>query len=134
MNMALIQKHKLITLVFFIIILGSIFFVLAYFNPSQNIFFYSCPIQKTTGYLCAGCGVQRALHQLLHFNFLEAFRLNPLFVVSLPFFLFGVGVKVWNYIYNRKYRFPLFSNNKFIICYIIVVFLFAILRNIPTSN
>ena len=103
MNMAQIQKQKLIRLVFSLVILGGIFFVFTYFNPAKNNFFYSCPIQKTTGYLCAGCGVQRSFHQLLHLNFLEAFRLNSLFVVSLPFFLFGVGAKVWNYIYNRKF-------------------------------
>ncbi len=129
--MVQIQKYKTYQLALTLLILGVIFFVFAYFNPSEHSFFYTCPIKNTTGYFCAGCGAQRALHQLLHFNFLEAFRLNPLFVISLPFLLLGVGIKIWNFIFETKYRIPLFYNNKFILGYIIVVFLFAILRNIP---
>jgi len=129
--MAQFQKHKILRITLTVFILGAVLFVFAYFNPLQHSFFYTCPIQKTTGYLCAGCGAQRALHQLLHFNFFEAFKLNPLFVISLPFLLFGIGVKVWNLIFETKHRIFLFNNNKFIVVSIIVILVFAILRNIP---
>lgn len=129
--MVQIQKHKPYTLTLILVIIGVVFFVFAFFNPSEYSFFYACPIQKTTGYFCAGCGAQRALHQLLHFNYLEAFRLNSLFVISLPFLCIGGTLKVSNLLFKKKYRFPLFYNNKFIIVCLIVIVLFAILRNIP---
>ncbi len=128
--MAQIQKHKFFILALSIFIIGGIISVFTYFNPSQHSFFYSCPILKTTGYLCAGCGTQRALHQLIHFNFIEAFRLNALFVISLPFLLFGIGWKFWNFLFDKKYRIPFFYNNKVIISYTLIIFLFAILRNL----
>lgn len=124
------RKHKLLKFALLVLILGGVFFVFKHFNPSQHSFFYSCPILKTTGYQCAGCGSQRALHQLFHFNLIEAFRLNPLFVISLPFLLLGVGLKVWNFTFEKKYHIPLFYNNKAIISYIIIIILFAILRNL----
>jgi len=37
--------------------------------------------------LCPGCGVLRALHQLLHGDLAPAFRFNPMLVVSLPFLI-----------------------------------------------
>lgn len=126
----MIQKHKLLKLALTIFILGSIFFVFSYFNPAQHSFFYTCPIKNITGYQCSGCGSQRAIHHLLHLNFLEAFKLNPLFVVSLPFIVLGVGVKFWNFVFETQYRIKLFYNNNFIIGSILIVILYSILRNV----
>jgi hypothetical protein len=38
----------------------------------------ACIFRATTGWLCWGCGGQRAFHQLLHGRFQEAFQLNAL--------------------------------------------------------
>jgi len=40
-----------------------------------------------TGFQCPGCGSTRALHQLMHGHLINAFTLNPLFLISLPFLL-----------------------------------------------
>lgn len=58
-------------------------------NPEHHLF-PKCPFFWLTGWKCPGCGSQRALHHLLHGNVLEAFRVNPLFVLSLPYVLFGL--------------------------------------------
>lgn len=113
-----------------IIIFGGVFFVFNYFNPAQHSFFLPCLVNNLTGYQCAGCGAQRAVHQLLHFNFIEAFRLNSLIVISLPFLLFGVGITIWNFIFETEYRIKLFYNNKFIIGSILIVILYSVLRNL----
>ncbi len=63
----------------------AIFYV---YNPAQEIFFWSCTFKQITGYQCPGCGGQRAVHALLHGNFQEAFRLNALFVSSIPFVMY----------------------------------------------
>ena len=111
--------------------LGGIIIIYSYFNPAQHSFFIPCPFNYVTGFHCPGCGSQRAVHQLLHLNILEALQLNPLLVLSLQILFLGVGVQIWNYIFETQYRITLFYNNKFIYGYFIVVILYWILRNIP---
>jgi hypothetical protein len=58
--------------------------VLYTFPPGTVSFYPPCAFRALTGLQCAGCGTTRALHQLLHGNIGEAFRLNPmLFAVGL---------------------------------------------------
>jgi Protein of unknown function (DUF2752) len=58
------------------------------FEPGKTGFFPICMFRALTGFTCPGCGSTRALHQLLHGHFLEAFTLNPLLLIGLPFLLF----------------------------------------------
>jgi len=64
------------------------------YNPLDSAFFPKCPFKVATGYDCAGCGSQRAVHHLLNLNIREAFRENMLLVVSIPYitagFLFNI--------------------------------------------
>lgn len=53
-------------------------------NPSELSWFPKCPFFALTGFKCPGCGTLRAIHFLLHLNFVEAWRMNPLAVVSIP--------------------------------------------------
>jgi len=53
-------------------------------TPSELSWFPKCPFFVLTGYKCPGCGTLRAIHFLLHLNFVEAWRMNPLAVVSIP--------------------------------------------------
>jgi hypothetical protein len=60
------------------------------FDPADSAnFFPPCPFRALTGYLCPGCGSQRAVHHLLHFNIQSAFDLNPLLVFSIPYVMTG---------------------------------------------
>ncbi len=54
------------------------------FEPGHTGIFPLCPFRTVTGFACPGCGTTRALHQLLHGNFIGAFELNPLLLVTLP--------------------------------------------------
>ena len=54
------------------------------FEPGRTGIFPACPFRALTGLTCPGCGSTRALHQLLHGNFVAAFELNPLMVLVLP--------------------------------------------------
>jgi hypothetical protein len=58
------------------------------YNPATN-HFPKCPFLQLTGYQCPGCGSQRAIHHLLNFEVKEAFALNPLLLVSIPYLLVG---------------------------------------------
>lgn len=45
--------------------------------------FLPCPFNRLTGWLCPGCGSQRALHDLLHGRFGEAWSHNALLIIAL---------------------------------------------------
>lgn len=52
-------------------------------NPANEGPFPPCPLYWLTGLQCAGCGVLRATHQLMHGDVKAAWALNPLWVVAL---------------------------------------------------
>lgn len=54
-------------------------------DPAQSLWIPKCPVYQWTGFQCPACGTQRAIHQLLHFHFKEAFAYNPFLFVSLPY-------------------------------------------------
>ncbi len=115
---------------------GSLSFallLLVYFNynPTGHTFFLSCPFKSLTGYHCAGCGSQRAIHHLLHFRIYSAFRLNPFMVLSLPLVFYGIGTKIYNYIFQEEHRVQLFYKPWFIYGYFVIAIIYWIVRNIP---
>jgi Protein of unknown function (DUF2752) len=61
------------------------------FEPGKTGFFPICLFRALTGLTCPGCGSTRAMHQLLHGHLLEAFELNPLLLIGLPFLLFALA-------------------------------------------
>lgn len=68
-------------------------FVYAAMDPATH-WFPRCPIYVLTGFRCPGCGSQRALHQLLHFNFRVAFGYNALVVASLPLLAVAIAAEL----------------------------------------
>jgi Protein of unknown function (DUF2752) len=59
--------------------------ILYTFDPSKAGFYPTCPFFALTGLYCPGCGACRAVHALLHGHLTEAFGLNPLMLLSVPF-------------------------------------------------
>ncbi len=110
---------------FFACLICLYFFV----DPSKSGFFLKCPLKMVTGYECAGCGVQRAFHSLLHFRLLEAFKFNPLFMISIPVLSI---ILIINYSKNQKLKVKVdrFITNKiFVFVVLIIVFVFSLLKN-----
>lgn len=55
------------------------------FNPNTaDSPFARCIFQTLTGFWCAGCGITRALHALVHGDIARAFAMNPLAVLLAP--------------------------------------------------
>ena len=55
------------------------------FDPATpGGWFPKCPFTTLTGWKCPGCGSQRALHQLLHGDIVQAWHYNAGLVVGLP--------------------------------------------------
>jgi hypothetical protein len=103
---------------------GLIFFA---FDPTKVSIFPPCLFHEWTGLDCPGCGAQRALHQLLHGNFIAALRLNAMFVVSLPL-LAWFGPQ-W---ISRGWKGePIAVNTKWLTVYLVTWLVFAILRDLP---
>ncbi len=56
-------------------------------NPEKCSVFPQCPFKLLTGFDCAGCGSQRAIHHLLNLNLIKAFESNSLLVISIPYLI-----------------------------------------------
>ena len=98
------------------------------FDPSTVRFYPRCTFLTLTGLKCPGCGTQRAIHALLHGNFLEAVRFNAMMVASVPLLaLYGYAEIV------RKSK-PRFYNKvnstPIILTIFVLVVLWWILRNV----
>lgn len=66
------------------VLLVAALIILYAYNPSEGGVFPPCPFHVLTDLHCPGCGSLRAVHQLLHGEFANAFSLNPLLVLSIP--------------------------------------------------
>ena len=55
-----------------------------------------------TGWKCPGCGTQRALHELMHFNFAGVIQYNPILLLALPYLV----VLCYLYYFNGDKHFP----------------------------
>ena len=71
------------------LLVAILFWVYFILDPAQD-FFTKCPFLWLTGWKCPGCGSQRAMHQLLHGNLLEALYFNFIFVLAFPYVIFGL--------------------------------------------
>jgi hypothetical protein len=110
-------------------IAGSLLYF--YLDPSYNKLFPPCPFYSITGLFCPGCGSQRAFHDLLHGNIAASAGHNLLFVAALPVVGYSAIAVVNNVFRKRKMHQPLFYSQRFTIGVLVVVLLFAILRNVP---
>jgi hypothetical protein len=67
-----------------VLVMAGAALALYFIDPSRQSLFPQCQFHRLTGWWCPGCGGTRALHQLLHGEFVAAFLLNPLLVLALP--------------------------------------------------
>lgn len=89
---------------------GLLAMALVYFythNPEQGGAFLPCPLRVTTGLSCPGCGSQRAIHYLLHGEFLRAWRYNELLPVYVLYGSLLLTFGLWDGLpqkFPRVYR------------------------------
>ena len=119
-------SKMLIVIAVITVVLGL--FVYYCFDPLESVLFPKCPFLVFTGYKCPGCGTQRALHCLLHFNFREAVGYNAFMVFSLPLLLFLIIADIQR---NRWPRLYLYSRNPILSWAVLAaVLLWWCLRNV----
>lgn len=75
------NKNRIINIIILVIIviLFVILFVLKIEIP--------CMFKSILGISCPGCGMTRAINEIIHLRFIEAFKLN---ILSIPLVIFGV--------------------------------------------
>jgi hypothetical protein len=100
------------------------------YNPAGNIYFPKCLFLELTGYQCPGCGSQRAIHNLLNLDIVQACKENILLVISIPYILTGIAFEAIKEPKEKilKWRKNLFGQ-KAIFIILSIIILFWILRN-----
>jgi hypothetical protein len=127
------QQHqnnikKLIIAIFLVVFV----FIYKSYNPIKSNYFLKCPFLYATGYKCAGCGSQRAVHALLNLSIKDALYYNILLVVAIPYLIIGLFLEIKkdkSYKYNNIYR--LLYSTKTTLIILIIIIIFWIIRNTP---
>lgn len=111
----------------FLLLVGVVFFL---FDPSNSAYYPKCIFHSLSGFDCPGCGSQRSLHHLVHFEIKEALFENPLFVLALPYTLFYLYLKY----FGGKEKCPrimtVLYGRKAAAVILIIIILFWIFRNL----
>jgi hypothetical protein len=117
---------------FLIITTAVIAILLLYFfiDARENQLFPKCPFRSFTGLYCPGCGSQRAISSLLHFDISAALRYNILLVASLPLVIYSGYAAVMNTFTSVRVEQKLFHSVFFIRMVALIVVTFSILRNL----
>lgn len=109
-----------------LVIIGIVYYR---FNPAHYSF-PKCPFLVLTGWKCAGCGSQRALHHLLHGNFYAAFKLNCLLVIALPYLLLGYTIEYTSWGKTKTALRQVFYGQRAMLTVLMVILSFWVLRNL----
>jgi len=104
--------------------------LLVFFDPSAESFFPACPLYKTTGLACAGCGLTRATHAIIHGDFYRGIRYNilsPLVMLLLGYTWLALAALA---VRGRSLSFG-FLHGRTSTVILVTLLAFSIGRNIP---
>lgn len=118
------SKHKLRALMALglAVAIVPVCIVVAKFDPSQFGFYPRCFFHQATGLHCPGCGVTRALHHLLNGRVDQAFFMNPLLFLAMPFLVLLIFIPSL----TRRPMVPFLAA--------LILISYGILRNIPSFS
>ena len=99
-----------------------------YFADPASGLMPKCIFRSLTGYQCPGCGVQRAIHAMLHGDIEAAWHFNPFVFFAVPVACFYIVTELgrthWPHFHARL-------NNPYIAAAILIsVLAFWLLRNL----
>lgn len=124
-------KFKRSIKIIFVIIAFAAIMTYYYFEDPAVQPYPPCPFYFITGLYCPGCGSSRALHQLLHGNFLKALDYNPLMVISIPFVIYLFLSQYQIELFGRRVARRVLFNKTFYTLLLIIIFVYWVIRNIP---
>lgn len=120
---------KIVNLALLLVIMGVavLFFVL---DPTKTELFPRCLFYSFTGGYCPGCGSQRALHSLLHFDIAGVISYNFLFLPAGLFVLYHYLHPVLNKFFAWKLPNVFYwKNTPWVV--LVIVLVFWVVRNLP---
>lgn len=98
------------------------------FEPSAGSFFPKCIFHQVTGLNCPGCGLQRAIHALLHGHVAEAVRHNAILpVLAVIAAAYGAAYATRN-MFPRIHR--AFTSTRAAMLVLVLIVGWWVLRNI----
>ena len=125
-----LQQHRNRYFLFYAILL-IIGVAYTFLNPyGKASVLPKCIIHSATGLYCAGCGLQRAMHEFFQGNWYAAFRLNAFFTSILLVFLLDFVLLILRLEKIRPLPF-LFKNQTLLLVVASLLILFMVLRNLP---
>lgn len=110
------------TLIIIFIIASFIFLKSDYVKSVPN-----CIINEKTGLLCPSCYGTRFAIEMANFNFIEAFRLHPIFFILMVYLVILDITYVINVIFNKKINIFKWWH---VIIWLILLIIYTIFRNI----
>ncbi len=106
--------------------------VLHVVDPNQPGHYPLCPLYALTGWYCPGCGALRAVHDLSVGDLAGAWAMNPLLVLSVPYFVAVWLASVQRAATGRSRRWV--APGWLVLTLAIALTLFGVLRNVPTLS
>lgn len=117
-----------ITVIILLILLaGSL--VLYYHNPKDGLML-ACPVHFLTGYYCPGCGAGRACYSILHGQLYQAFRYNPLLVITLPWLVLYYFICGLEWLVRGKESISIRIPEWIPFTLLILFFIYGVVRNV----
>ena len=111
-----------------IIVSGGV--VLYWLDPARYVFMPKCFFRTLTGWDCPGCGLQRAVHALLHGRFVEAFQYNYFLFMALPY-VFAVMYMEWFTKGEKHLRLRRILYHPYVLyAYVVLYLLWWVMRNV----
>lgn len=117
---------KLLLLVIVVAILVTVYFI---FDPNVSSWFPKCVFHQLTGLDCPTCGTQRAVHAILHGEFLAALQVNPFIVISIPYGICLFFILIFKTSFTRKMR-AILLHRYVVYTYCVIFVGWWILRNL----
>lgn len=122
----LVRYNRIILALLSIMIICILYFL---FNPMEAFWMPKCFFHELTGLNCPACGNQRALHALMHAQFVKAWQFNPFLFISLPYLLPLLFIKICK-VDNRYTIVRVLTHKITIYIYVIMICVWWISRNI----
>ena len=107
-----------------------VIFVYSNYSPADSRLFPQCPFKLLTGWSCPSCGVQRAMHSLLHGRWCEALSYNYFFVISVPYAILVSIAFVLRKTKESERMAGLLEHKTLAMAYVYCFFAWFIIRNV----
>jgi hypothetical protein len=100
------MRTRITLLIAMALVAGALLLYVARHDPAASTVSPPCFFREATGWHCAGCGATRATHALLHFEVGSALRMNPLWVMALPFAVAAILMEGAAWVVGPRYSGP----------------------------